>query len=242
MAEAISTSEATPITLRLRKLVDRGNEFLAKPNLHREGLAIWVGGIRSQLGQIYGNSSPQLAHFPKVPLDFQESSVHNELRRRIKQVQRIIENLEAVPRVSENPLGGNRIFIGHGRSILWRELKDFLAERLGLPWDEFNREPAAGYSTTERLETMLSQAAFAFIVMTAEEEHANSTVHARPNVIHEAGLFQGRLGFQKAIVLLEEGCSEFSNISGLSQIRFPPGDIRARFEDCRQVLERENLL
>jgi len=148
-------------------------------------------------------------------------------------VRFLVENLEA---------SGRRVFIGHGRSPLWRELKDFLAERLGLPWDEFNREPVAGHPTSERLEAMLSQAAFAFLVMTAEEEHADSTVHSRPNVIHEVGLFQGRLGFPKAIVLLEEGCSEFSNITGLSQIRFPPGNIRASFDDCRRVLEREGLL
>jgi predicted nucleotide-binding protein len=62
------------------------------------------------------------------------------------------------------------------------------------------------------------------------------------NVIHEVGLFQGRLGFTKAIVLLEEGCAEFSNIHGLGQLRFPRGNIRAIFEDIRQVLEREGLL
>jgi predicted nucleotide-binding protein len=61
------------------------------------------------------------------------------------------------------------------------------------------------------------------------------------NVIHEAGLFQGRLGFTKAIVVLEEGCAEFSNIQGLGQIRFPAGRISAAFEDIRQVLEREGL-
>jgi predicted nucleotide-binding protein len=242
MAEGTSTSETTPIAVILRQRIHRGKEFLAKPRLHRDMLAMWISGIRTDLEKIYGKGAPQLAHFPQVPLNLLESSVHDELRRRIEQVQRIIENLEAVPRVSESPLGGNRIFIGHGRSPLWRELKDFLAERLGLPWDEFNREPVAGYPTSERLEAMLSQAAFAFLVMTAEEEHADSTVHARPNVIHEAGLFQGRLGFPKAIVLLEEGCSEFSNMTGLSQIRFPPGEIRARFEDCRHVLEREGLL
>jgi predicted nucleotide-binding protein len=34
-------------------------------------------------------------------------------------------------------------------------------------------------------------------------------------VIHEAGLFQGKLGFARAIVLLEQDCNEFSNIAGL---------------------------
>ena len=121
-------------------------------------------------------------------------------------------------------------------------MKDFIADRLRLPWDEFNREEVAGYTTSERLQTMLSQAAFAFLIMTAEEEHRDATVHARPNVIHEVGLFQGRLGLQRAIVLLEEGCSEFSNIRGLTYIGFPRGDISARFENVRRVLEREKLL
>ena len=40
------------------------------------------------------------------------------------------------------------------------------------------------------------------------------------NVVHEAGLFQGRLGFTRAIVLLEEGCAEFSNIQGLQRSDF----------------------
>jgi predicted nucleotide-binding protein len=89
---------------------------------------------------------------------------------------------------------------------------------------------------------MMQQAAFALLVMTAEEERADATLHARPNVIHEVGLFQGHLGLPRAIVLLEEGCAEFSNIIGLSQIRFPRGDIAARFEEVRRVLEREGLL
>jgi predicted nucleotide-binding protein len=89
---------------------------------------------------------------------------------------------------------------------------------------------------------MLDDAAIAFIIMTAEDELADGKISARMNVIHEVGLFQGRLGFTKAIILLEAGCEEFSNIQGLGQIRFPKGNIKAIFEDIRQVIERENLL
>jgi predicted nucleotide-binding protein len=135
-----------------------------------------------------------------------------------------------------------KIFIGHGRSAVWRDLKDFIQDRLELPWDEFNREATAGVSTKERLETMLEESCFAFIVMTAEDEQADKTKHARANVIHEVGLFQGRLGFKRAIVLLEDGCEEFSNITGLGQIRFPPGNVASKFEEIRRVLEREKLL
>jgi len=62
------------------------------------------------------------------------------------------------------------------------------------------------------------------------------------NVVHAAGCFQGRLGFTRAIVLLEEGCAEFSNIQGLGQIRFPKGNIKAVFEEIRAVLEREGVI
>lgn len=137
---------------------------------------------------------------------------------------------------------GDNIFIGHGRSEAWRDLKEFIQDRLGLLWDEFNRIPIAGITNIARLSQMLNDAGIAFLILTAEDEKADGTIQARMNVIHEAGLFQGRLGFTKAIILLEEGCEEFSNIKGLGQIRFPKGNIKQAFEEIRQVLEREGLL
>lgn len=148
---------------------------------------------------------------------------------------------KAKRRVIQSRLGTN-VFIGHGRSVAWRDLKDFIQDRIRLPWDEFNRVPVAGVTNIARLSEMLDAAAVAFLVMTAEDELADGTTQARMNVIHEAGLFQGRLGFTKAIVMLEEGCEEFSNVAGLGQIRFPRGNIAAVFEEVRRVLEREGLI
>ena len=139
-------------------------------------------------------------------------------------------------------MAGSKVFIGHGRSLLWRELKDFVQDRLNLKWDEFDRVPVAGVTNVERLVQMLDDAAVALLVLTAEDERVDGAVAARSNVVHEAGLFQGRLGFSRAIVLLEEGCEEFSNIAGLGQIRFPAGNIGATFEEVRRVLEREGLV
>lgn len=136
---------------------------------------------------------------------------------------------------------GNKIFIGHGRSLQWLFLQKFLQERLHLSVEEFNSSPSAGITTTDRLKTMLDNAAFAFLVMTAEDEQPDGGLRPRLNVVHEAGLFQGRLGFEKAIILLEDGCNEFSNISGLTQIRFPKDNIGATFEEIRRTLEREGL-
>ena len=151
-----------------------------------------------------------------------------------------LERVEREQRKSERI--GTNVFIGHGRSLLWKELKDFIQDRLRLPWDEFNRVPVAGVTNITRLSEMLDAAAIAFLVMTSEDEQTDGKLHARMNVIHEAGLFQGRLDFTRAIILLEESCEEFSNIQGLGQIRFPRGNIKAAFEEVRQVLEREGLL
>jgi hypothetical protein len=155
----------------------------------------------------------------------------------------VTADVELAKKTESSPkIRANRVFIGHGRSTAWRELKDFIQDTLKLEWEEFNRDAAAGLATTERIAQMLESAGFAFIVMTAEDKHADGTAHARENVVHEAGLFQGRLGFRKAIILIEEGCEEFSNIKGLTQIRFPKGDILARSEDVRRVLKREGIL
>jgi predicted nucleotide-binding protein len=135
-----------------------------------------------------------------------------------------------------------KIFIGHGRSLVWHQLKDFLTDRLHLSCDEFNSEAVAGKTTTARLQELLDNAGLAFLVMTAEDTHSDNSAHARENVIHEAGLFQGHLGFERAIILLEDGCTQFSNIHGLSHISFQKGNMATAFEAIRLVLEREKLV
>jgi hypothetical protein len=132
---------------------------------------------------------------------------------------------------------GQKVFIGHGRSPVWRELKDFLQDRLHLTTDEFNSVSTAGVAISNRLEEMLNNAAFAFLILTAEDEQPDGTLRPRENVVHEAGLFQGRLGFEKAILLLEDTCEKFSNAVGLVHIPFPRGNIKAAFEQVREVLE-----
>ncbi|WP_198420140.1 TIR domain-containing protein [Geomonas ferrireducens] len=170
-----------------------------------------------------------------------QPSVHcRELARRIEKIAAHIARARGKEVYVDHV--GTKIFIGHGRSFVWRDLKDFIKDRLQLPYEEFNRVPVAGITNIARLNEMLDAAACAFVIMTAEDEQSDGSLHARMNVIHEVGLFQGRLGFTKAIVLLEEGCEEFTNIQGLGQIRFPKGNISAKFEEIRQVLEREEIL
>jgi len=136
----------------------------------------------------------------------------------------------------------DRVFIGHGRSPIWKDLRDYLQETLGLPYDEFNRESVAGQLVLQRLEEMSRCACFAFLVLTPEDIHTDGSQHARENVIHELGFFQGRLGVKKAIAIVEESCREFTNILGLNQIRFRQRDLASAFEDVLNVLKREGVI
>lgn len=131
------------------------------------------------------------------------------------------------------------VFVGHGRSALWRDLKDHLAEKHGYRVEAYEVGARAGHTIRDILADMLGKSSFACLVLTAEDEMADGTMRARQNVIHEAGLFQGRLGFSRAIVLLEEGAEEFSNIHGIQQIRFAKGNIKETFGEVLATLRRE---
>lgn len=132
-----------------------------------------------------------------------------------------------------------KVFIGHGGSQLWRDLKEHLHDHHHFEVISYETGARAGHGIRDVIEEMLNMASFAILVMTAEDEQPNGKFRARQNVIHEIGLFQGRLGFSRALVLLEQGTEEFSNIHGVAQIRFKPGAIRETFGDVLAALRRE---
>jgi Predicted nucleotide-binding protein containing TIR-like domain len=84
-----------------------------------------------------------------------------------------IERLNPVPTAIKGQkmrVAEQKIFIGHGHSLVWFELKSFLQDEFNLTIDEFNRVSTAGIATSNRLEQMLDDAAFAFLILTAEDE------------------------------------------------------------------------
>lgn len=240
--DALLAAKDDDAITKVRKKIASLKPFHTERDFFQATVAGKQFGTRDSRAMAEGLRAP-----PHVKVGFWLTSLFSyqnsarELAKQAKYLAKYIEKTRKMKGRTVAKTDGN-IFIGHGHSRTWKDLKDFLQDRLGLKWDEFNREATAGLSTKERLETMLDEATFAFIIMTAEDERADTTKHARANVIHEVGLFQGRLGFKRAIVLLEEGCEEFSNIAGLVQIRFPSDKIESKFEDVRRVLEREKLL
>jgi hypothetical protein len=133
------------------------------------------------------------------------------------------------------------VFIGHGRCKDWEQIRDRLTT-LGIEVDEFNVYPAAGITTVDRLSQMLNRACFAILVMTAEDKQANGRLNPRLNVVHEIGLFQGRLGFKKSIIVKEKRAAPFSNIDGLTYIPYPKGNVAEAFPEIEKVLTRERVI
>lgn len=241
MIQPDTPPESSTIT-ELVRAVERARRQLDKSSVFPAAVREWTGGVRTTLRRAFGSDSRPLALWPTADTPFAKELARETLVQRVSRLEALIS---AVSNAAQNALtlnGGNRVFIGHGRSLVWRELKDFIVDRLALPWDEFNRESVAGLATSDRLDQMLKSVSFAFLIMTAEDEHADSKLHARENVVHEVGLFQGKLGSRRAIILLEEGCSTFSNIHGLSHVPFPASRISTTFEEIRRVLEREQII
>ncbi len=131
------------------------------------------------------------------------------------------------------------VFIGHGHNPLWRDLKDHLQDKHDYNVVAYEIGARAGHQIRDILEEMLEDSDFAIQVMTGEDETIEDELLARQNVVYELGLFQGRLGFARGIVLLEHGTQEFSNIHGVQQIRFSKGNIKETFGDVLATLRRE---
>lgn len=131
------------------------------------------------------------------------------------------------------------VFIGHGSSSQWRDLKDHLQDKHGYEVEAYETGARAGHHIRDILDEMASKSSFALLVMTAEDEQPDGAFRCRQNVVHETGLFQGTLGFSRAIVLMENGVEEFSNIQGIQQIRYQESNIKETFGEVLATLRRE---
>jgi predicted nucleotide-binding protein len=57
--------------------------------------------------------------------------------------------------------------------------------------------------------------------------------------VHEAGLFQGRLGFKRALMLVEKDLDLFSNVDGTQYLEYSKGNIKETFGEVLATLKRE---
>lgn len=198
----------------------------------------------AQYERFYQNSSLKISYYshPKASI-YSTVIVSSTKRDVIESVFKIFEDSVFSCSVPEPQWESMvRIFIGHGRNPLWRDLKDHLQDKHDFEVIAYETGARAGHEIRDVLEEMLNKSSFAILVFTGENEDLEGKLHVRENVIHELGLFQGKLGFRKAIVLLEEGVERFSNIDGVQYIPFQKDNIKETYGDIIATIKREFYL
>lgn len=203
-------------------------------------LSIIIEQLRAEIiSNMFKRREPLKTHIYTIAQQ-KKSKEANALEERFKAIEEQIKNMNL--NKSSQTEEENCIFIGHGRNKIWARVNSFLGDEMKLKTEYFERNSQTGKSVITALESCLEKATFAVIIMTAEDETNQGTQRARQNVIHEIGLFQGKLGFDKVAILLQDGVEEFSNIAGLQYIPFTSDKIEQTFYELEKMLERERII
>lgn len=201
-----------------------------------------IDSVTIHLGQMYSSVE-------KLEIDF----TPDECRVRLEEAweERVgpgvtIEEIEEVLRAAASPWVSPAatsvvpqpftVFVGHGNDDQWRDLRDDLRYHHGFEVEAFEAAPRSGNTIKDVLEGMAAASSVAVLVLTKSNEMADGTWQGRQNVIHEIGYFQGRLGWNRAIIVVENGVVLPSNFDGTQQVRFPPGVIKAASGDVVAIL------
>lgn len=209
---------------------DSDEEFLAEWRAGFSGAHLNIhGGGKTMRVSAYEDSSMEVEI---------EAATRPDIEGLIAIFERSVEDAR-LPEPSAAEAPTPVIFIGHGRSDQWRDLRDHLQDKHYYRIEAYEIGERVGHTIRDILKSMLENASFAILIMTGEDEQATGEIRARQNVVHELGLFQGKLGFNRAIVLLEEGTEDFSNLQGIHQIRYGKGRIKETYGDVLAALRRE---
>ena len=216
----------------LKHSLDEAMELSTVYGIKKETLSFFDSRVVAYVLRMYGDKH-ECASMIKSKLEL----CGDDVAERVLLLQEFILEVEyAGLRAFSYPKRG--IFIGHGESADWKELKDFLQEKLKLEWEDFDRNSGAGISVSERMFEILDHTRFAFMVLTSKDIGSFSEA----TILYEIALFRGRLGPRKAILIIEEGCSVLSDRHHLSSITFKQGNITNCFEEIRDVLKREKII
>jgi predicted nucleotide-binding protein len=246
----------------LGKLIEEANRLLPyyRTPQFREKLTLWTQRGSAQLSE--WNLSDVADRFGRARGDSLVGDtadyLNGTLRARVAILEALrddfashpefyTERAKAIPSEPDQvirtiPAKPDKVFLGHGRSLLWHKVERWLGKDKGLPVEAWETASHAGEHVIQVLQGLLDSSTFAVLLVTGEDATAEGTRRARQNVVHEIGLFQGRLGFNKVALLEQEATESFSNIDGLQAIPFPDQKVEAAFPELERMLKREGIL
>jgi predicted nucleotide-binding protein len=235
--DARELPDGTDTNLALKRLShwsDRASGALEKVGLSRE-----ASQLRSAATAIHRGSPDETLYARRQGAD----TILQALAEEIEQAPDFWRQKLSQANPKDAPArAASVIFLGHGGNALWARVQLHLEKDLKLTIEAYESESRAGLHTVDILKGLLDRCGFAVIIVTAEDQTAKGDLRARQNVVHEIGLFQGRLGFEKVALLMQEGVEEFSNLAGLQHIAFKGNAIEGAFYRLDEMLRRDGLV
>ncbi|MFI5914349.1 PfkB family carbohydrate kinase [Dactylosporangium sp. NPDC051541] len=145
---------------------------------------------------------------------------------------------ESLTRPRPRPSG---VFLSHDGTPPSLEVREFLASDCGLVVFELDRSELRK-PIADAMRVILNKCSFAVCVLTSDAATSDGHGRADQDVVHQTGVFQGRYGFGRVAMLVEDGCEVFSNAAGLIRLAFSRGQVDATFLEIERMLVREGLL
>ncbi len=180
----------------------------------------WLPDLYDDFPELKTEPTTEMAPQSKEPLRYGRDQIQR-LARIIDQIfeTRANSELESPAETSRDP----RVFISHGRAADWHDVQAYIERDLDIRTLELAQEPNLGRTVLQKLDEESRRCTSAVIVMTGDDPVPEGSPHARENVLHEIGFFQGKFGLSAVCLLHEEGTNIPSNIHGLVYIPFPKG-------------------
>lgn len=140
-----------------------------------------------------------------------------------------------------------KVFISYGhKRLVNAEVENFVL-RNGYEPIILEKLPNDGRTVIEKLEDLVKTCVCAIAIHTKDDELIKKRKRpltfyrqGRPNVYHEIGYCQGRLGREKIILLHEKGAIIPSNLSGIVRFDFNDSHVKNIFYDLQ--LELQNII
>jgi sugar/nucleoside kinase (ribokinase family) len=142
--------------------------------------------------------------------------------------------------VSDQPAA--RVFLVHEGKRDWRVVRNFIVSKCKLEVFELSLADINENTLAEIMEEQLPRCSFGVCVLSPRTPPAGAAADADQDLVHQAGILQGRYGFKRVAILAEQGCQTFSNIAGLIHLNFPPGQVETTFFELERMFQREGLI
>ena len=196
---------------------------------YKHGISLGLRLVRSKL-LVAGYAS-----FKSFPSIF-GNLIHDISATTITKDDNQVNNYFLTPSL-ENPV----TFIDHGTNPIWTRVEKHLREDLMIECKTFLDSSYSSEQMVYSLSDFLDTCNFCVVILTKEDEQKGASEIIYQNIIHKIGLFQGRLGFNKTVLLKQDGIKFDTNFAGLQHITFSGSKIEQAFYELDKMLKREKI-